>query len=105
MNGIRVGKAHVDSSGGVATVTFDDFYKQGEKLSLAFGTASKEIRSYDVITYLVDPKDVVTLNNQFASLTDGTNYHAGNCSGCKKQTDSNQNHTRGLRPIEPLSQD
>jgi hypothetical protein len=71
---MQSGKAHVDSSGGVATVSFDDYYKQGDKLSLAFDTAAKKIRSYNVNTYLDDPKEVVTLNNQFADLTDGTNY-------------------------------
>ena len=71
---MQAGKAYVDSPGGVATVTFDDSYKQGDKLSLAFDTAAKRIRSHDVNTYLDDPKDVVTLNNQFASPTDGTNY-------------------------------
>jgi hypothetical protein len=49
---MRAGKAFVDSPGGVATVTFDDSYRQGDKLSLAVDTAAKKIRSYDVNTYL-----------------------------------------------------
>jgi hypothetical protein len=37
--------------------------------------AAKRWASYNVNTYLDDPKkDVVTLTNQFASLPDGTNY-------------------------------
>ena len=53
---MQAGKAHVDSSGGVATVTFDDSYKQGDKLSLAFDATAKKLRSYDVNTYLDDPR-------------------------------------------------
>jgi hypothetical protein len=43
---MQAAKAYVDSPGGVATVTFDDSYKQGDKLSLAVDTAAKKIRSY-----------------------------------------------------------
>jgi len=57
---MQAGKAYVDSPGGVATVTFDDSYKQGDKLSLAFDTAAKKIRSYDVNTYPDDPKEEQT---------------------------------------------
>jgi len=39
---MQAGKAYVDSPGGVATVTFDDSYKQGDKLSLAFDTAAEK---------------------------------------------------------------
>lgn len=53
---MQAGKAHVDSSGRVATVTFDDSYKQGDKLSLAFDATAKKLRSYDVNTYLDDPR-------------------------------------------------
>jgi hypothetical protein len=57
---MQAGKAYVDSPGGVATVTFDDSYKQGDKLSLAADTAAKKIRSYDVNTYLDDAKEEQT---------------------------------------------
>jgi hypothetical protein len=101
---MQAGKAHVDSSGGFTTVTFDDSYKQGDKLSLAFDTAAKKIRSYDVNTYLDDVKDVVTLN----SVCEPDRRHelpAGCRFGRKEQTDSNQYHKGEFRPIEPLSQD
>jgi hypothetical protein len=59
---MQAGKAYVDSPGGVATVIFDDSYKQGDKLSLAVDTAAKKIRSYDVntYTYLDDAKEEQT---------------------------------------------
>ena len=38
---MQAGKAHVDSPGGVDTVTFDDSYKHGDKHSLAFDKAAK----------------------------------------------------------------
>lgn len=56
-------------------MTFNDYYKPGDKIALAFDTTVKKLKSYDVNTYLDDPKkDVVTLTNQFAGLPDGTNY-------------------------------
>ena len=62
-------------AGDGATLTFIDYYKPGDKVAFAFDTAAKKVKSYDVSTYLGDPKkDVVTLTNQFASLPDGTNY-------------------------------
>ena len=69
------GNASLNASGGVVTLTFVNYYKPGDKVAFAFDTAEKRLRSYDVNTYLDDPKkDIVTLTNQFASLPDGTNY-------------------------------
>jgi hypothetical protein len=70
----QTGKANVNGAEGGATLTFTDYYKPGDKVAFAFDTA-KKLKSYDVNTYLDDPKkDIVTLTNQFASLPDGTNY-------------------------------
>jgi hypothetical protein len=72
---IQVGKSSLNVSGGVATITFTDYYKPGDKVAFAFDTAEKKLQSYDVNTYLDDPKkDIVLLTNQFASLPDGPNY-------------------------------
>jgi hypothetical protein len=72
---IQAGKSSLDVSGGMATITFLDYYKPGDKVAFAFDTAEKKLQSYDVNTYLDDPKkDIVTLTNQFAALPDGTNY-------------------------------
>src|SRR5215467_9757261 len=71
----QAGKANLDLAGGVATITVHDYYKQGDQVAFSFDTAAKKLTSYNVNTYLDDPKkDVVTLTNQFASLSDGTNY-------------------------------
>jgi hypothetical protein len=70
----QAGQANVDVSAGLATLTLHNYYKQGDQVAFSLDTA-KKLRSYDVNTYLDDPKkDVVTLTNQFASLPDGTNY-------------------------------
>jgi hypothetical protein len=70
---IQAGKASLNLAGGVATITLTDYYKPGDKV--AFALANKKLQSYDVNTYLDEPKkDIVTLTNQFASLPDGTNY-------------------------------
>jgi len=69
------GQANLDLSGGVATITVHNYYKQGDQVAFSFDTAAKKLTSYNVNTYLDDPKkDVVTPANQFASLPDGTNY-------------------------------
>lgn len=63
------------AQGGVATLTLNDYYKPGDKVAFALDTATKKLKSYDVNTYLDDPKkDIVTMTNRFASLPDGTNY-------------------------------
>ena len=43
-------------------------------MTLSFNMATKKITSLNVNTWMDDPKDVVTLAVQFASLPDGTNY-------------------------------
>jgi len=71
----QTGKANVNaSSSGVASLTFSDYYKPGDKVTFGFDTAAKKLTSYDVTSYLDSPDDVVTLTNQFATLPDNTNY-------------------------------
>ena len=69
------GNAAVSGANGHATITFNDYYKPGDKVVIGFDPAAKRLVSYDVNTYLGDPKsDIVTMTNQFDSLPDGTNY-------------------------------
>jgi hypothetical protein len=71
----QAGQASLSKAAGLATITVQNYYKQGDQVAFSFDTAAKRIASYDVNTYLDDPKkDVVTLTNQFATLPDGTNY-------------------------------
>jgi hypothetical protein len=73
--GKQAGQASLSNAAGLATITVQNYYKQGDQVAFSFDTAAKKIASYDVKTYLDDPKkDVVTLTNQFAALPDGTNY-------------------------------
>ena len=54
---------------------FNDYYKTGDSVQFAFDRETKKLVSYDVNTYLDDPKkDIVTLSNNFATLPDGTSY-------------------------------
>jgi hypothetical protein len=71
----RAGNAGMDLSAGQATLMFRNYYKPGDMVSFAFDTTAKKLRSYNVNTYLDDPKsDIVTLENRFADLPNGTNY-------------------------------
>jgi len=71
----KAGNVNLNFTPGVATLTFTNYYKPGDKVAVVFETETKKVTNYDVNTYLDDPKkDIVTLTNQFASLPDGTNY-------------------------------
>jgi len=57
------------------TLTFKNYYKPQDSLALGFDPAAKKIRTYNVSSYVDDPKnDVVTLAVTFGSLADGTSY-------------------------------
>jgi hypothetical protein len=70
------GKASLipNPSSGVVQIAFKDYAQPGDQFTLSFNAAAKKISSVSVNTYMDDPKDVVTLLLQFASLPDGTNY-------------------------------
>ena len=69
------GNAGVSRANGVTTVTFVDYYKPGDKVAIGFDPAARKLVSYDVNTYLGDPKsDIVTMTNQFDTLPEGANY-------------------------------
>jgi len=70
------GKASLNpnASSGVAQIVFKDYALAGDQMTLSFDSAAKKITTVNVNTYLDNPKDVVTLAIQFASLPDGTNY-------------------------------
>jgi hypothetical protein len=55
-------------------IVLRNYAQPGDQLTLSFDTATKKIRSVNVNTYMDDPKDIVTLAVQMASLPDGTNY-------------------------------
>lgn len=59
---------------GVAQIVFKDYALAGDQMTISFNTEAKKIATVNVNSYLDNPKDVVTLAVQFASLPDNTNY-------------------------------
>lgn len=59
----------------VSAITIKNYLKQGDSVTLAFDTKAKKVISYNVDSYLDQPKDdAVKLAVNFARLPDGTNY-------------------------------
>jgi hypothetical protein len=59
----------------ISTITIKNYLKQGDSVVLGFDTTAKRIASYNVDSYLDNPKDdTVKLAVNFAQLPDGTNY-------------------------------
>jgi hypothetical protein len=63
-----------NASSGVTQIVFKDYALTGDQMTLSFDAAAKKVTAVNVNTYMDNPKDVVTLAIQFASLPDGTNY-------------------------------
>ncbi len=79
-------------------LVFSNYAKQGDQMTITFDTATRKISSINVNTYMDEPKDVVTLAVQMASLPDGTNYPAQtNLNATAKQlqvTTTNSNYAK-----------
>jgi len=60
--------------GGAAQLVFRNYAQPGDQMTISFDPAAKKIQSIGVNSYVGDPKGTITLNAQFASLPDGTNY-------------------------------
>jgi hypothetical protein len=59
----------------VTTISVNNYLKQGDSVTLGFDTAAKKLATYNVDTYLDNPKDdPVKLAVNFAQLPDGTNH-------------------------------
>ena len=61
-------------SSGITLIVFKDYALPGDQMTISFDTTAKKLSSVHVNTYMDEPKDVVTLAVQFASLPDSTNY-------------------------------
>ena len=55
-------------------IELKDYLQPGDKLTLVVNGAANTIAALNVATYLDKPDDVVALDVQFASLTDGAGY-------------------------------
>jgi hypothetical protein len=53
---------------------FTDYAQPKDKMTLTFGTATKNITGLTINTYMGEEKDTVTLQVRMGSLPDGTNY-------------------------------
>ncbi len=73
---IKAGNASIDKGMGTSSmqVAFKNYAQPGDQMTISFDTGSKKITHVDVNTYMDNPKDVVSLSVQMASLPDGTNY-------------------------------
>jgi hypothetical protein len=59
----------------VTLIAIKNYLKQGDSVTLGFDAAAKKLASYNVGSYLDDPKDdAVKLAVNFAPLPDGTNH-------------------------------
>ena len=74
----KAGNASLSSapSSGTVSLIFKNYAQLGDALTLSFVEATKAISGVNVNTYLNDPKGVVTLSVQFATLADGTNHQS-----------------------------
>jgi hypothetical protein len=59
---------------GTVNLTFHNYDKTGDQLSIIYNTQQKKIAQISVHTYMQQPSEAVTLETHFASLADGTNY-------------------------------
>jgi len=70
----QAGKVSFNPAGGVMNLIFTDYAQPGDRMTLTFDPASKQIISLSVNTYMGQAKDAVTLQVRMASLPDGTSY-------------------------------
>jgi hypothetical protein len=70
----QAGKFSLNPAGDIMNLVFRDYAQPGDQLTLAFDTGARKITSVNVNTYMDEPKEVVTLQVQMASLPGGTNY-------------------------------
>lgn len=69
------GNLTIQPAGATTTLTFKDYLKKGDTVAIGFDTAAKKMKSFNVQSFLDDPKDdAITLAVNFASLLDGTAY-------------------------------
>jgi hypothetical protein len=59
---------------GAVNIVFKNYAQPNDQMTVTFDEGAKKISHIDVNTYTQSPDQVVTLNVQFASLPDGTNY-------------------------------
>jgi len=59
---------------GQSSVVFRNYYQDGDSVKFVFDSASRTLKHATISTYLVTPKDPVTLEADFEALPDGVNH-------------------------------
>jgi hypothetical protein len=63
-----------------------NYVKQGDKMTLVFDRAQKNLASLSIASYLDDPKDAVNVNAEFSQIPGGPNHVSGETiNGVSKQ--------------------
>src|SRR5262249_11051897 len=71
----EAGNVAIVPSDPITTITIKNYLKNGDSVVLGFDVKAKKISTYNVASYLENPKDdVVKLAVNFALLPDGTNH-------------------------------
>jgi len=70
----QAGKVSLNPLPGAVNLIFTDYAQPKDKMTLTFGTATKNITGLTINTYMGEEKDTVTLQVRMGSLPDGTNY-------------------------------
>ena len=68
------GKLSLNPVPGAMNLVFTDYAQPGDKMTLTFDTATKNITALNIATYMGQEKDAVKLQVQMGSLPDGTSY-------------------------------
>jgi hypothetical protein len=72
--------------------------KPNDQVTLVFNQQAKAIQSVQIQSYLSDPKDAVTIAQQFSQLPDGTNHvSTSQINGVSKEltvTSQNSNYQK-----------
>jgi hypothetical protein len=72
----QAGKLSLNPVPGAVNLIFTDYAQPNDKMTLTFDTATKKIVGLNIDTYMGKEKDVVTLQVQMATLSDGTSYES-----------------------------
>jgi len=70
------GNVALSPAPGSVNLVFTNYAQPGDKMTLAFDTATRKISTLNIDTYMGEAKDKVTLQVEMESLPDGTNYPA-----------------------------
>ena len=76
MQAKQQGNLSIQPGNGTVSLAIKSFVKPNDQVTMTISEQTKAPVSIQVNSYLDDPKDVVTINAQFAQLPDGTNHVA-----------------------------